>query len=699
MIKTKKFIKGVVVGLLLIGLMGLNPNPTANESVGASNVDKSAMVSLSNYWVSRTFAQEMSDTPTAEEYAASTGTDVSSRPLEVPAGEAVDTSQILETVAKVSTYVNNIFNPLIHYLTFAIGAFLGNDYIFAGNMGEMLHSVWVISRNIVNILFVLILLFLAVRYIFLGKEDETGLVKYLPKFALWLVLVNFSWFASKVVLDAGNVAANVVFAIPSGIQGVMGETKVNDMIQKQACSTADNKVSGMCMPTNFWYPADARTTFNFKDCTDDNVKNINEAYVRVYPEGGTGGDEEAPVMTDSGSGILSKGAAVICWQQLDLTKYNQNNASYYLSYSMARVQNLTRASTKDKISQLAIGTMFSLILQIVYLTAFLSVFVVLIFRIAMMWMFVGFSPFLVILKVLEEVKLGGGASGSVGKVFSVSQLMNWAFVPAKVGAVWAVGFIMITAGQLMTKGGDLLFSEKNPIKSTVFTAQSLFLGMDSIQQFIWLLMSVGIVWFGTFTALSDLGIATTVVNKIKGFGETVAKLPGQAAMAAPIFPVTDTQRMSLGQMVNMPSNLAYEIQQKYRGAPTGFGGATGAEALKDEKRIASLEKAMTLGRSTEEILNEFRSVAGSKYTNEYISKNFDEVRKLIEESNLKEKDKLIQRIKVEIVDKRQASPTTPATTQGGEDEEKKKKGKVELAPGVTSPESVTPPPSEPPAGT
>ena len=158
-------------------------------------------------------------------------------------------------MAKVSTYVNNIFNPLIHFLTFGIGAFLGNDYIFAGSMGTMLHNIWVISRNIVNIVFVLILLFLALKHIF--KGEDSNIAKTLPKFVILLIAVNFSWLAGKLVLDAANVAANVVFSIPAGIpQGFV--TQHGHGKQENKCGSNEYKAKGFCEPSGIWYPADTK---------------------------------------------------------------------------------------------------------------------------------------------------------------------------------------------------------------------------------------------------------------------------------------------------------------------------------------------------------------------------------------------------------------------------------------------------------
>ena len=128
---------------------------------------------------------------------------------------ALDFDTIKKKVAKATTYVNFLFNPMIHWLSFQIGSLLSNDYIFASKMGVMLKGIWITVRNIVNIIFVLVLLFMAIRHVVDAESEHGNLVKLLPKFALMLIAINFSWLGTKVVMDAANVATQVMFSLPS----------------------------------------------------------------------------------------------------------------------------------------------------------------------------------------------------------------------------------------------------------------------------------------------------------------------------------------------------------------------------------------------------------------------------------------------------------------------------------------------------
>jgi len=453
-----------------------------------------------------------------------------------------DPTKILESVANASLYVVRIFNPLIHFITFKIGPFLGNDYIFAGNMGEMLHRIWIINRNIVNIVFVLVLLYLALKFIING--DETGITKNIGKFAIMLVAINFSWLAGRLVLDAANVATNVVFAIPAGISGVGGQTfdeilkeKKNECVVNKNDKGIGVSTSGYCIPIpeSSYLVLDANETYNYpksdKWCDPANSKNIEAGYLKNYPISGKKPDVQDPAYWKVNT---------ICWKQMELKDYQQNNASYYLSYSMAKVQNLVKNDQTDLINT-AVGTLFSLVLQVAYLAAYISLFIVLIIRAAMMWILMAFSPYIVLLMYLKQIGIGVSL-GKADSLLSIQGFVKWAFAPAKVGAVWTIGFIMITAGQTM----DTSSFEK--IGGHIYGAGTLFMGMDTVQQFIWYMMSLGIIWVGTFSMFADLEVAGGITNAIKGGVEKYGMMGAKGVGSRlPIFPTFDDKgKMTMG---------------------------------------------------------------------------------------------------------------------------------------------------------
>ena len=75
---------------------------------------------------------------------------------------------------------------------------------------------------------------------------------------------------------------------------------------------------------------------------------------------------------------------------------------------MARVQNLTRANTSECLSRSwPLAPCSRCLIQIVYLTAFASLYIALIIRVAFLWILMAFSPFIVLLMFTKDIGVGG----------------------------------------------------------------------------------------------------------------------------------------------------------------------------------------------------------------------------------------------------------------------------------------------------
>ena len=92
-------------------------------------------------------------------------------------------------------------------------------------MEGILHSLWFLSRNIVNAIFAFILIAGAIYMIIgAGGEGMSKIKQAAPKFVLAVILVNFSWFFPRVILDVSSVLSSVIYQIPS-LAGPMSCTK------------------------------------------------------------------------------------------------------------------------------------------------------------------------------------------------------------------------------------------------------------------------------------------------------------------------------------------------------------------------------------------------------------------------------------------------------------------------------------------
>ncbi len=441
-------------------------------------------------------------------------------------------TDIMEDVSRTATKAHRFFAPLINFSAFQIGNFLGNDYIYQGNMGKMLLSIWVVSRNIVNIAFVFILLWLALKTIFWPSGGMDELKKGLLKFTLLLVAVNFTWLGTRLVLDSASVATYVVFAIPSGI---------SDPPAFEPCqiNTSDGQpLKGVCYPTTIIAPADtgSEKVLYFEDTEgeDDDCAKVKDDY---YGSGGAYLEDGSRNPDPEDGNEVYQGRTSICMENLNIFKYDQNTAVIYLTYGMARIQNLVSSTTGSDPTQLAVGVLMSIVIQVAYSIALLALLFALIIRMMFLWLLVAFSPFLVLF-----LWFGSGTDADpagVGKYFSLKQFVNWAFVPAMVGAIFAVTFMMISAGQTM---GDITLTaidnlyEKSGFIFKLPGQKSLYAGMESLQSFIWLLISLAVLWFGVFAVLGKLSVIGSIFTSISDSGRKAAIQLGKLPFVAPITP-------------------------------------------------------------------------------------------------------------------------------------------------------------------
>ena len=139
-------------------------------------------------------------------------------------GESVQQGSALDSLAEIFTFALNVFTPLTALQVGMIGWLMSNDFVLGNTsatnndftMGELLQHMWMTVRNLVNYTLVLVLLAIAAWSVF-GSFQEGGEfspVRTLGKVAIGAVAVNFTWFAGIVVLDASQIAANIVFGLP-----------------------------------------------------------------------------------------------------------------------------------------------------------------------------------------------------------------------------------------------------------------------------------------------------------------------------------------------------------------------------------------------------------------------------------------------------------------------------------------------------
>ena len=228
-----------------------------------------------------------------------------------------------------------------------------------------------------------------------------------------------------------------------------------------------------------------------------------------------------------------QGNTAMCMENLNLNKYDQNTAVIYLTYGLARIQNLTQSVAGNDPVQLSVGVLFSIIMQTAYALALAALFVTLIVRMMILWILVAFSPFIVLVMYFNDNMFDN--SGEMK--FGWKEFVDWSFAPAKVGMVFAVSFIMISAGQSVGNVISDNVTNESGITFKIFEGDSLFMGMDNLQLLIWLIMSIAVLWLGVFSILSKMSYIEGIAGNIKTATLEKARTIAKAPLVAPILPL------------------------------------------------------------------------------------------------------------------------------------------------------------------
>ena len=668
----QRLIKGTVITLMLSMMLGFASTviPQSNFSV-----------------VPAAYAQE-DEQPAAEE--KSYDDKVSGLPESKGPQNQQNSEDIVKQVANLASKTHRLFAPLINFFSYQIGNFLGHDYVFSGDMGNMLQKIWVISRNIVNIAFVFLLLWMALKEIFfIGQESE--IKKNLIKFVLLLVAVNFSWLGTKIVLDAASVVTHVVFAIPSGISAppAYGQCTVNDPQQP---------IKGACYPTTIIAPTDAGESaplyWEDNGESSDDCSRVKESYSgandSAYKDDGTRNDQA------SDKNKKLQGRTSICVENLNLLSYDQNTAVIYLTYGMARIQNLVSATAGNDPVQLSVGVLMSLIIQLAYTVALLALFIALVIRMAMLWFFVAFSPFLVLV-----IWFSGSEDKDFGDFkFGYKEFINWAFVPARVGAVFAVSFIMISAGQSVGGVKTTLFDNvtaKSGFTFKILEPQSLFMGIDGLQNFIWLLMSLVVLWLGVFAVLSKMSVVNKVTDRISDYGKSVGKLVATSPYWAPVLPLGKGGEKTSARDIVKGVDLRTKLEG-YAGVQQGADEARKLQANAGTTRAReSVNGALTkigTGNFTTGDANKVALAHGFRDLKRMMKMERDTLKKAFVKSGASEgdADKLYEALQKEAKATRGLSSALDRTSKAADD-------KPAGPPGTATPPAAPKPPAPPAGGT
>ncbi len=377
------------------------------------------------------------------------------------------------------------------------------DQDITGNSGilEMMHNIWMLSRDLMNLIFAFLLIIGAVYIVVQPPKGKEFVGSYAAKFVMAVVFVNFSWFVPRVIFDFSQVAAYTVYQLPSliesdaacqvppvgGAKGAKMEscevvTNVLFLSEIERSGVTDGKDGWRCPVNNFvCYQAMRMDDPNLEASPTSKIINgiiINHARLRslVY-------------LADPGVGAARVG-----------DKRYVAMLTFIIKLSMV------------------------FIIHIALFFPMLALLVAFFLRIPILWLTMAFMPF-----VFLEFVVGNKFGEHSPMQYLWQGFLKAAFMPALVGIPLSIGFILLNAGNNIAPPARLAAGVDGIIP--------VFSDVHTFWQLLWMMLALGILWFGVFSVLKGNSIIGGITNRIGDFGKNAGKLALQAPLALPILPI------------------------------------------------------------------------------------------------------------------------------------------------------------------
>jgi hypothetical protein len=458
-----------------------------------------------------------------------------------------------------------------------------------GGLMTMLNQIWQLSRDLMNVLFAFMLVIAALYTVI--KADKSFVSENMSKFVMAVILVNFSWFFPRVVLDIANVATSTVYGIPSLL-------------------ATDCK---QVLPPNWVNVGGAPIPFPPKDginCTPNGANNqltyscscvvINN--VHYFPN-------EKEIQQRKGAGWKCDAAPLLCYQQVPLNTNTMSSITTTLNglvVNHGRLQALASMPTPiggGNVSEMITFIVREIIVLVFAIALFfplLALVVAFLVRIPILWITIAFMPFyfLSYLPFMDKILKDFSPKDKI-----MDNFVSAAFMPAITAVPIAIGYTMVNAAMMMPPG---------PLNQINFP---LISQIQNFYQLVWLCMALGILWVGVFTALESSKFSKKFTEKIRDQGKTLGSIAMKVPMAAPL-PIPGGA--SLMQMGKIPKQIEQLLGEK-DGLRKAKDFVTGGDVRPNKEARDKLAK----GLDTDDRRKDFKKKADEA------TKNPDGVKKLL----------------------------------------------------------------------
>ncbi|MEI8230305.1 MAG: hypothetical protein WCG83_04140 [Candidatus Peregrinibacteria bacterium] len=404
-------------------------------------------------------------------------------------------------VIMITGFLSAIFQFVIYLCLYLLSALLDPNFLdldtTKDHMGAVLLSVWQISRNITNVILALMLIVGAI--VTVVQASGNFITTHARNFIIAVIMVNFSWFFPRVIIDAANVLTATIYALPS-------------QIQMAPCMDFDVK----------------------GEKTQESCKAIIEYAFFKKPEGN---DWTCPLFQD----IIADPIVCVRTAPLDAAANQPSAILGGLVFNHARLQYFARlvkpeVNPADPANESADYFKLFTFTLLSCLTIFFSgalafplmaMVVALLVRFTIIWLTICFMPFMFIGLVAAGTPLVS-MFDPMKEIFY--KFVKAAFLPVVIAIPISVGFILLNAASSISPSA-LPLAQQMLRQSTGIP---ILAGVANLNQLFWVIMAITFVWKGSFMAFKIDETYDGIGKAFQGSGASIGKFLGKLPLLAPL---------------------------------------------------------------------------------------------------------------------------------------------------------------------
>ncbi len=501
---------------------------------------------------------------------------------------------VMEDIAKILSHLVDLIMVVSLIAIDVTGPLFGTELLTGPDvMQEGILPMWVIVRNMVNIGFVMMILYIALANLFtiggaLGGNNWT-IKEKLPRLIGAMILINFSLWGFKVVLDAVYVGTVAVFSISDNVLGDQVTYK-KIMFEQMVCDKDS-----------------LQTDEEYEHCKEI-YKDDHELKVYEFVNKMLCGNQHKDADSSKCSfGYLSETYMTQALGREDDRVTNPGrNIMAAVGVHVMKIQALpsiiARAGTaKYDAFRLVDTVTFSAILGLIYALSFVAVLVAMLVRMVFLWIVMIASPLIV-----ADMVMGTGWTNTF-----TEKITNTIIMPIKVAAAFTVSFLMVANLQHI--------ATKDDIAIAFVTGDAVFKFGPSSIDLLWKVATIMAFWFALWAAF-DKTVAQNIVGGVKTFGENIGKAAWTGVQNAPVLPFGkmdedgNRQGLALNSVTKIDDMLlegANKFEQEQTRKLRDRFGLLDSTANTFLKASTGLKVAVRKLPTITKVMDEFRSQKGS----------------------------------------------------------------------------------------